>query len=149
MQFFCWAVEFQIPTSVRSRVARLYIFKPKFPIWVNFGGPWNLRGHYILWHWVNFMAIWYVLLPFGIFMVIWYIFPFWYVVLRKIWQPCVSPRGLLGKFCTTLLNKILNFFKMQFVKVAWHTYKQSRTIYKSYFWTIFFRYTLPKYISHD
>jgi hypothetical protein len=24
-----------------ARVARWFIFKPKIPIWVNFGGPWN------------------------------------------------------------------------------------------------------------
>jgi hypothetical protein len=24
-----------------DRVARWYIFKPKIPFWVNFGGPWN------------------------------------------------------------------------------------------------------------
>jgi hypothetical protein len=24
-----------------ARVARGYILKPKIPIWVNFGGPWN------------------------------------------------------------------------------------------------------------
>jgi hypothetical protein len=48
-----------------TRVARWYIFIPKIPIWVNFGGPWNGKG-------------WYVLCPFGIFygqvvyvMVIW------------------------------------------------------------------------------
>jgi hypothetical protein len=36
------------------RVARWHIFKPKFPIWVNFGGPWNGKG-------------WYVIRPFGIY----------------------------------------------------------------------------------
>jgi hypothetical protein len=33
-------------------------------------------------HLVYFVAIWYNLWTFGIF------FPFWYVVPRKIWQPC-------------------------------------------------------------
>jgi hypothetical protein len=32
-----------------ARVARWYIFKPKIPIWVNFGGPWNGKGWYIQW----------------------------------------------------------------------------------------------------
>jgi hypothetical protein len=68
----------------------------------------------------NFMAPWYTLRPFGIFLVIWYIFghlvyfwsfgillviwyifghlvcmffPFWYVVPRKIWQPCFKPQA--------------------------------------------------------
>jgi hypothetical protein len=27
-----------------SRVASWYILKPKIPIWVNFGGPWNGKG---------------------------------------------------------------------------------------------------------
>jgi hypothetical protein len=47
-------------------------------------------------HLVYFTNIWSILRPFGLFydhlvyfMVVWYIycFPFWYVVLRKIWQP--------------------------------------------------------------
>jgi hypothetical protein len=52
--------DFQRPHSFRSfdfvwklelylRVARWYIFKPKIPIWVNFGGPWNGKGWYIIW----------------------------------------------------------------------------------------------------
>jgi hypothetical protein len=32
-----------------TRVARWFVFKPKIPIWVNFGGPWNGKGWYILW----------------------------------------------------------------------------------------------------
>jgi hypothetical protein len=32
----------------QGRVARWYFFKPKIPIWVNFGGPWNIKGWYIL-----------------------------------------------------------------------------------------------------
>jgi hypothetical protein len=31
-----------------SRVARLFIFEPKIPIWVDFGGPWNGKCWYIL-----------------------------------------------------------------------------------------------------
>jgi hypothetical protein len=56
---FFWAC------SVRSRVARWYIFKPKIPIWENFRGPWNAKGWYILWKFgiyygnlVHFMAMW-------------------------------------------------------------------------------------------
>jgi hypothetical protein len=29
-----------------TRVARWHIFKPKIPIWVYFGGPWNLKNCY-------------------------------------------------------------------------------------------------------
>jgi hypothetical protein len=53
---------------VPFRVARWYIVKPKFPIWVNFGGPWNGKDWYILWHFgicICITAIWYILLPFG------------------------------------------------------------------------------------
>jgi hypothetical protein len=30
------------------RVARSYNFKPKITIWVNFGGPYNGKGRFIL-----------------------------------------------------------------------------------------------------
>jgi hypothetical protein len=33
--------------SLIARVARRYIFKPKIPIWVHFGGPWNVKCWYI------------------------------------------------------------------------------------------------------
>jgi hypothetical protein len=36
----------------------MYIFKPKIPIWVNFGGSSNGRSY--------FMAVWSILRPFGI-----------------------------------------------------------------------------------
>jgi hypothetical protein len=74
------------PVSIR--VARWHIFKPKIPIWVNFGGSRKGRCWYILWpiglfyvHLVYSVSIWYMLWLFGIF------FPFWYVVPRKIWLP--------------------------------------------------------------
>jgi hypothetical protein len=35
--------------SVANRVARWYIFRPKNPIWENFGGPLNGKYWYILW----------------------------------------------------------------------------------------------------
>jgi hypothetical protein len=35
-------------------------------------------------------TILYIFWPFGILRVIWYILtPFWYIVSRKIWQPCL------------------------------------------------------------
>jgi hypothetical protein len=49
----------------------MYIFKPKIPIWVNFGGSSTGRCLYILWHLVYFTAIWYMLWTFGIFFPIW------------------------------------------------------------------------------
>jgi hypothetical protein len=75
-----------------ARVARWCIFKPKIPIWINFGGSYNERCWYILGpfglfqgHLVYFEAVLSTLWPFGIF------FPFWYVAPRKIWQPCLRP----------------------------------------------------------
>jgi hypothetical protein len=59
---------------VSIRVARWYIFKPKIPIWVNFGGVLQLKML------VYFVAIWSILQPFGVFcgylvyfIAIWYI----------------------------------------------------------------------------
>jgi hypothetical protein len=67
-------------TEVGCRVARWYIFKPKIPIWVNFeglgmekvgvfsGSLENITAiRYIYGHLVHFMAIWYILCPFGTF----------------------------------------------------------------------------------
>jgi hypothetical protein len=69
-------------TDIQSRVARWFIFKPKFPTWVNFGGPYNGSCLYILrpfgqfsGHLVYFMALWYILWSVGIFSPFWYIFP--------------------------------------------------------------------------
>jgi hypothetical protein len=73
--------------GIGNRVARWHISKPKFPIWVNFGGSCNVGIFYG--HLVDFTAIWYtyivvvwkIIWLFGIF------FPFWYFVTIKIWQP--------------------------------------------------------------
>jgi hypothetical protein len=57
-----------------TRVARWNIFKPKIPIWVNFGGSCNgrclkmLRPNGLFYgHLVYFVAIWYILWLFDIF----------------------------------------------------------------------------------
>jgi hypothetical protein len=77
-----------------------------FQIWVNLGRScngrcWHFYGQmvYILWPFGTFVVILSILRPTGIFyghlvhfVVIWYIFPFWYIVPRKIWQSC-SGRG--------------------------------------------------------
>jgi hypothetical protein len=48
----------------------IYIFKPKIPIWVRFGGSCNGR------FWYNLCPFGlHILRQFGIFLVIWYIFP--------------------------------------------------------------------------
>jgi hypothetical protein len=49
-----------------------------------------------------FMAIWYILWSFGIF------FPFWYVVPRKIWQPCFPLRFSSEKLISVVRR--INFF---------------------------------------
>jgi hypothetical protein len=36
------------PERNGTRVARWFLFKPKIPIWVNFGGPWKGKRLYIL-----------------------------------------------------------------------------------------------------
>jgi hypothetical protein len=63
--------------KTKKRIARWFAFKPKIPIWVNFGGSCNRKSWYILsqfglfyGHWRYFTAIWY-----KYFVVIWFIFP--------------------------------------------------------------------------
>jgi hypothetical protein len=71
-----------------NRVARWFVFKPKIPIWLNFGGSCygNLGIFYD--HLVYFTAIVNVLWPFGIFCGhLAYFSQFWYLIPRKIWQP--------------------------------------------------------------
>jgi hypothetical protein len=58
-----------------SRLARWYIFKPKIPMWVNFGGPYNKKCWYILWSIGIFCRPFGIFWPFGSIVVIWYIFP--------------------------------------------------------------------------
>jgi hypothetical protein len=89
-------------SSVLARVARWHSFKPKVPIWVNFGGPYNGRCWHIFW---QFGLLY--LHPFGVFYVhLVHLFPFWYVACRKIWQPWTSgyfwwvPRLGLWRFKT-------------------------------------------------
>jgi hypothetical protein len=64
-----WLAEKNKVAFLASSVARWFIFEPKIPIWVNFGGPYIGQCLYILW-------------PFGVFnghleyfMTICYIFP--------------------------------------------------------------------------
>jgi hypothetical protein len=74
----------------QTRVARWHIFKPKIPIWINFRG---------------FCNVWYIKCPYGLFYGNWVYFVDirdilghlvyfnchlvnFYVVPRKIWQPC-------------------------------------------------------------
>jgi hypothetical protein len=39
---------------MEPRVARWFVFKPKFSIWKNLGGPWNGQCCYILWSFWTF-----------------------------------------------------------------------------------------------
>jgi hypothetical protein len=76
-----------------DRVARWYIFIPKIPIWVYFGGPWIGKCWHILLpfgifygHLVYFMTIWYILWLFGIY------FLSFGSCTKKIWQPRFLPK---------------------------------------------------------
>jgi hypothetical protein len=51
-------------------IARWYFFKPKPQIWINFRGLSMEDVRIFYRQLVNFMAIWYILWPFGIFAVI-------------------------------------------------------------------------------
>jgi hypothetical protein len=65
------------------------LFSNQKTVWVNFERVlqrkkiWSILMPFGIFygHLVYFMAIWYILWPFGI------LFPVWYVVPRKIWQP--------------------------------------------------------------
>jgi hypothetical protein len=55
------------------------------------------------------MAIWYILWPFGKLVAIWYIPPFWYIVSRKIWQPCTKiQREERGKYVSAIYKSPFN-----------------------------------------
>jgi hypothetical protein len=59
-----------------GRVARWYIFKPKIPIWVNFGGPYNGKCWYIVWSFWNILRLLvYVMVILVMFDIVLYIFP--------------------------------------------------------------------------
>jgi hypothetical protein len=76
---------FALPALLSIRVARWFIFKPKIPILGScYGRYWYIIFPFgqISGYLVYFMALWYILWSFGIFS------PFWYIVERKIWQPC-------------------------------------------------------------
>jgi hypothetical protein len=73
----------------------MVIFKPKSQIWVIFGGScngkcWSILQPFVIFygHLVYFMDTWYILWTFSIFCS--NLFSFWYVVPRKIWQPCLQ-----------------------------------------------------------
>jgi hypothetical protein len=51
---------------LKLRVARWFVFKPKIPIWLNFGGPNKVNVGTFYDHLEYFMAIWNNLWPFGI-----------------------------------------------------------------------------------
>jgi hypothetical protein len=108
--------------TLATRVARWYIFKPKIPNWVNL--QWNIL--------VYFMAIWSIFQPFGILystLVFLWSFgissPFWYVVPRKIWQPCwLQKRQRIEAF------GMLNFYG--FLMTVKSCLLQSYTVLRTY-----------------
>jgi hypothetical protein len=71
-------------SALATRVARWFVFIPKLPIWVIFGGPWSGKCWHILCPFGIFSAIWYNLWPFGIVCGLFGIFfPFWYIGTKK------------------------------------------------------------------
>jgi hypothetical protein len=50
----------RVAVGSEFRVARWYVFKPKIPIWLNFGRPWNGKCWHILWPFGNLVALWYI-----------------------------------------------------------------------------------------
>jgi hypothetical protein len=74
-------------------VARWYIFKPKPPIWVNFGRSCDWECWYFLWPFCLFYGqMVYVYVFYGHFVhfvVIWYSFPVLLCYTEKPWQPCL------------------------------------------------------------
>jgi hypothetical protein len=103
--------------ALQFGVARWYIFKPKIPLWVNFGGSYNGRCCYMLSTFGLFYGQSVYFMPISIyFIVIWYIFPqFLYVVPRKIWQPCfafamIQCRRFIGRI--PIISVAILFFKL-------------------------------------
>jgi hypothetical protein len=45
---------------LQSRVARWFVFKPKIPIWVNFGAPYIGKCLYISWPFWNILRTWWI-----------------------------------------------------------------------------------------
>jgi hypothetical protein len=75
--------------TVEIGVARWFVFKPKIPILMKFGGPWNIKYCYIFGHLEYITAIWYNLQPFAIVCghLVNVFFRFGMFGPRKIWQP--------------------------------------------------------------
>jgi hypothetical protein len=98
--------EFRFQSGLSHRVARWCIFKPKIPIWVNFGGPWNGKVWYSLWQFeIYITAIWYILWPFGNLAAIWCNFPlFWVHCVKKNLATLFSHR--IDFFIVTELKRI-------------------------------------------
>jgi hypothetical protein len=99
------------------RVARWFVFRPKIPIRVNFGGP-NIDWKMLIY----FMAIWNILWPFVIFydhlvhfVFIWYIFPFLVSCTKKHLATLMWPRRQnTGKFWCGLSSVTWTLVSMLF-----------------------------------
>jgi hypothetical protein len=69
--------------TLGCRAARWFVFKPKIQIWVSFGGSCNRKSWCILWALGLFYGHWKIFCGHSVYFVV-----VWYVVPRKIWQPC-------------------------------------------------------------
>jgi hypothetical protein len=89
---------------LRGSNARWFVYEPKIPIWLNFGGSCNENIGMFYDHLVYFTAIGNMLWQFGIFCGhLVYFSPYWYFVPRKIWQPC----------CVAQRNKKMKYQKIR------------------------------------
>jgi hypothetical protein len=133
-----------VPFRVASRVARWFIFKPKIPLWVNFGG---LKIEYVCIfynHLEYFTATWYNLWLFGIVCCdLVYFSHFGMFGPRKIWQPWsrdktlfslsellfvfIIMRGSLTGQCSPLLSRGLICRRARCYKIFWWPQFSART----------------------
>jgi hypothetical protein len=111
--------------SVSPMVARWFVFKPKMPIWVNFGGYCNGSCGSILW------PFWSILRSLGTvgghlvyFMVIWYIFGFGMLYQEKYGNPVISD--------VTSFDKVESFFKVEENISVFQTHKATRCVVNFY-----------------
>jgi hypothetical protein len=92
---------------LENKVARF--FKPKIPIWVNFGRPWNGKGwlyYFAIWN----TSIWHNLWPFGNLVANWYISSrFGFLYQEKSGNPALESNRIFFSF---FRKKFSTFFPL-------------------------------------
>jgi hypothetical protein len=91
-------------------------------------------------HFVYFVAIWYILWLFGIF------FLFWYVVQRKIWQPCARRKihCSCGQTFTAYTSLHISNIFIYYIYILSYIFTYLQISYMRIFTT----YRCTKYISY-